>query len=187
MLVTLPTSASYVPNMTIIEDIYKRCPRRDPTEATEDLKAASEDYPKGKALSKELQLDRKRLKDDSYLSPRKLFYGFGVDIQDFIDYHQRYNLPRPPPEDDRSLLWLYMMDQVLEDLKKTCHFYRFKRELAISVEHRYILAIYDSYTFDHGEMDNDTEQRIYGELRERMDVCKNQEPRWFRPFPDIYD
>ncbi|KAJ3929239.1 MAG: hypothetical protein NXY57DRAFT_435031 [Lentinula lateritia] len=121
------------------------------------------------------------------MRPRKLFYGFGVNIQDFIDYHQRYNLPRPPPEDDRSLLWLYMMDQVLEDLKKTCHFYRFKRELAISVEHRYILAIYDSYTFDHGEMDNDTEQRIYGELRERMDVCKNQEPRWFRPFPDIYD
>ncbi|KAJ3903399.1 hypothetical protein F5879DRAFT_156331 [Lentinula edodes] len=97
------------------------------------LKAASEDYPKGKALSEELQLDRKRLKDDSYMRPRKLFYGFGVNIQDFIDYHQRYNLPRPPPEDDRSLLWLYMMDQVLEDLKKTCHFYRFKRELAISV------------------------------------------------------
>lgn len=138
--------------MSIIEDIYKRCPRRDPKKATEDvrlsydfeyllihilissqLKAASEDYPKGKALSEELQLDRKRLKDDSYMRPRKLFYGFGVNIQDFIDYHQRYNLPRPPPEDDRSLLWLYMMDQVLEDLKKTCHFYRFKRELAISV------------------------------------------------------
>ncbi|KAJ3912753.1 hypothetical protein F5877DRAFT_53540 [Lentinula edodes] len=153
---------------------------------TIQIKVASKDYPKGKALPENLKLDRERLKDFSYDKPYKLFYGFGVNLQDFIEYHQKHNLPKPPPSTKLSIVRQCMVHQVLEDLQKHCDFDWFELHLAMAVEYKYILVIYDSYTFDRAEMEDAIEQEIYKVLRDRMEVCKSQEPRWFRTFYDIY-
>ncbi|KAJ3859632.1 hypothetical protein EV359DRAFT_50549, partial [Lentinula novae-zelandiae] len=110
--------------------------------------------PVGSELPKDLQLDRDhttRLGDKNYDDPLKLFYGCGVNVQDFLDYHQRHNLLRPPPMHSRPALWKYMTDQVLEDLREHCEFDLFRLVLAMSAE-SYTLAIYDSYLIDRTKM-----------------------------------
>ncbi|KAH7872781.1 uncharacterized protein C8R40DRAFT_1115608 [Lentinula edodes] len=81
------------------EEIYNPCPRPNPAKSVSSVATGCEDLPKcstDKTLPEEYRFNVRRWRlEPGYIKPRELFYGFGVDIQDFIDYHQRHQLPRP--------------------------------------------------------------------------------------------
>ncbi|KAJ3886531.1 hypothetical protein GG344DRAFT_57287, partial [Lentinula edodes] len=132
-----------------------------------------------KRLPEEYRFNVRRFRlEPGYIKPRKLFYGFGVDIQDFIDYHQRHQLPRPPPMEQASL-WHYITDDVMDDLNAHCHF-KLQRILPLSPKYDCAIALYNSHHISVTELEDDEEEDVIRTIKERFgDVVAIQRPQWF--------
>ncbi|KAJ3804555.1 hypothetical protein F5876DRAFT_82969 [Lentinula aff. lateritia] len=170
----------YIPDA----EIYNPCPRPNPAKS----RIKPEDLPKcstEKKLPEEYRFNVRRWRlEPGYIKPRKLFYGFGVDIQDFIDYHQRHQLPRPPPMDNRASLWHYIMDDVMEDLSARCRF-KLQRILPLSPKYDYTIALYNSHHLSITELEDDEEEDVIRVIKERFgNVVATQEPQWFSLLED---
>ncbi|KAJ3915799.1 hypothetical protein F5877DRAFT_24456, partial [Lentinula edodes] len=133
-----------------------------------------------KKLPEEYRFNARRFRlEPGYIKPRILFYGFGVDIQDFLDYHQRHQLPRPPPLDNRASLWHFIMDQVIDDLNDCCSF-KLERVLPLSPKYDYTIALYNSHHISITELEDDEEEDVIRIMKERFsDVVAAQRPQWF--------
>ncbi|KAF9066691.1 hypothetical protein BDP27DRAFT_1423594 [Rhodocollybia butyracea] len=166
-------------------DIYEPCP---PTEASfhpSDL----EKYQPTLQIPPEFEINTARLGDPSYVKPRRLFYGFGLHIQDFIDYHQKLWLPAPPPHllDSRAELWDHMISQVMADLTEACE-RSFRLILPISLEYRLVICLYESHngTVPFTKMGEYEEQEVLEIMRGRFGaVLDVQEPQWFFSFVEV--
>ncbi|KAE9392093.1 hypothetical protein BT96DRAFT_979553 [Gymnopus androsaceus JB14] len=156
-------------------DIYAPCPPLKMCFQPSDFKGC----PTGQTLPAEFQVDVTRLRDPTYCKPRQIFYGFGLNIQDFIDYHQKYQLPPPLPTETRSGRWTRMMDQVLEDLCNACDF-DLRLVLPVSVEYCCMFSLYDSHTIAAKKLEDNEEQEVIQIIRERLvSVLTSQNARWF--------
>ncbi|KAJ4494461.1 hypothetical protein C8R41DRAFT_306349 [Lentinula lateritia] len=179
------------------EEIYKPCPRKDPAKTVSGTITflvlfyhlgvpqwiKPEDLPKcptEKTLSEGYRFNARRFRlEPGYIKPRILFYGFGVDIQDFLDYHQRHQLPRPPPLDNQASLWHFIMDQVIDDLNDCCSF-KLERVLPLSPKYDYAIALYNSHHISITELEDDEEEDVIRIIKERFgDVVAAQKPQWF--------
>ncbi|KAJ3745871.1 hypothetical protein DFH05DRAFT_1524148 [Lentinula detonsa] len=162
-----------------LEEIYTP----PPEPATGDPDRDEDCPPPGKHLSYELRLDRRRLKRDAkYRKPEKLFYGFGVNIGDCLEYHQTHNLPLPK-YCNKQMLWLSIMKDVVKHLRQVCrHDFQFVMPRAY---YDMEIALYDSYTIHRENLARDEEEDVIRLLRRELDVCKNQEPRWYYSSIDL--
>ncbi|KAJ3915802.1 hypothetical protein F5877DRAFT_81486 [Lentinula edodes] len=162
------------------EEIYNPCPRPNPAksriEPEEDLLKCSME----KTLPEEYRFNVRRWRlEPGYIKPRELFYGFGVDIQDFIDYHQRHQLPRPPPMKSRASLWYYIMDDVMEDLSARCRF-KLQHISPLSPKYDYTIALYNSHHLSVTELEDDEEEDVIRTIKERFGgPIAAQKPQWF--------
>ncbi|KAJ3782938.1 hypothetical protein GGU10DRAFT_68680 [Lentinula aff. detonsa] len=156
-----------------LEEIYTP----PPEPATGDPDHDEDCPPPGKHLPNELRLDRKRLKRDAkYRKPEKLFYGFGVNIRDCLEYHQTHHLPLPKYR-TKHMLWLSIMKDVVKHLRQICrHDFQFVMPRAY---YDMEIALYDSYTIHRENLARDEEEDVIRLLRQELDVCKDQEPRWY--------
>ncbi|KAJ3903640.1 hypothetical protein F5879DRAFT_958640 [Lentinula edodes] len=155
----------YIPD----EEIYNPCPRPNPAKS----RIKPEDLPKcstEKTLPEEYRFNVRRWRlEPGYIKPRKLFYGFGLDIQDFIDYHQRHQLPRPPPNGQPSEL----------DLSAHCRF-KLQRILPLSPKYDYTIALYNSHHISITELEDDEEEDVIRIIKERFgEYLAAQRPQWF--------
>ncbi|KAJ3886527.1 hypothetical protein GG344DRAFT_81613 [Lentinula edodes] len=160
------------------EDIYKPCPRPIPVsnwiKPEEYLKCPTE-----KTLPEEYRFNVRRWRlETGYIKPRQLFYGLGVDIQDFLDYHQRHQLPRPPPMDQASM-WHFIMDRVMVDLIAHCRFH-LQRILPFTPKYDYTIALYNSHHLSVTELEDDEEEDVIRTIKERFGgPVAAQKPQWF--------
>ncbi|KAF9038403.1 hypothetical protein BDP27DRAFT_1347825 [Rhodocollybia butyracea] len=164
------------------KEIYEPWPRPNPAKSwikPEDIAGC----PTEKELPEEYRYNTRRLRmDPEYRRPRKLFYGFGVDIQDFLDYHKNHQLPLPPPVERRPQAWHRIMDAVMEDLCARCNF-EIRRILPLSPHYDYVISFYDSYYIRVQELEDDEEEDVIRVIKERFgDPVAKQSPRWFFPY-----
>ncbi|KAJ3803691.1 hypothetical protein F5876DRAFT_71244 [Lentinula aff. lateritia] len=163
------------------------CPRRTPDDVpdwclrfSQIKERAKLILPPGKEVPAKYRLDRVRLRrDPDYVKPEKLYWAFGINIQDCVEYHRKHNLPRPPPGFEKGrFIWSYIMCDVEEDLRKHCH-YGLRFLSPVSVEYALMIIIYDSHSIAYSKLIAHEEDEVVQIIKDRMDVCKNQEPRWF--------
>ncbi|KAJ3782937.1 hypothetical protein GGU11DRAFT_756871 [Lentinula aff. detonsa] len=158
-----------------LEEIYTPPPISAPSSP---VPSDDEDCPPpGKHLPYELRLDRRRLKRDAkYQKPEKLFYGFGANIRDVLEYHRTHGLPLPNCQ-TTDLMWLFIMEDVVKHLCKVCrHDFQFVMPRG---DYDMEIALYDSYTIHRENLARDEEEDVIRLLRRELDVCKDQEPRWY--------
>ncbi|KAJ3928160.1 MAG: hypothetical protein NXY57DRAFT_1022517 [Lentinula lateritia] len=136
------------------------CPRRTPDDVPDGIKERAKlILPPGKEVPARYRLDRVRLRrDPDYVKPERLYWAFGINIQDCVEYHRKHNLPRPPPDFETRSLWSTIMCDVEEDLRKHCNY---------------------GHSIAYSKLMAHEEDEVVQIIKERMDVCKNQEPRWF--------
>ncbi|KAF9059274.1 hypothetical protein BDP27DRAFT_1431586 [Rhodocollybia butyracea] len=136
--------------------------------------------PTEKELPEEFRYNiRRRKLDPEYTKPRKLFYGLGVDIQDFLDYHKRHQLPLPPPVERRAQVWDHIMDAVMDDLSAGCNF-ELRLILPLSPHYDYMISLYDSWYISVQELEDDEEEDVFRIIKERFgSPIATQKPRWF--------
>jgi hypothetical protein len=178
-------------------NIYEPCPRAEavslvramflicPNLAQSFHPSDLEKYQPTAHIPPELKIDR--LSDPSYVKPRRLFYGFGLHIQDFIDYHQKHYLPPPHLLDSRAALWDHMISQVMADLTEACE-RNLRLILPISLEYRLVICLYESHngSVPFTKMGEYEEQEVLEILRGRFGVVLDiQEPRWFFGFVEV--
>ncbi|KAF5345732.1 hypothetical protein D9757_013302 [Collybiopsis confluens] len=173
-------------------NLYEPCRPANFTSASAEWKATAANCPPEKQLPPEYRLNPKRRNDPNYEKPPHFFYGFGLNIQHIIDYHQTHELPRPPPQSQRKRvsIWLFFIDTVLKHLRQLCEYDGLRIVFAMSTEYDLVLAMYNSYTFHYEELADEDEADVIQLLRREMpDVFENQKPRWFRTnssYPDFY-
>ncbi|KAF9061539.1 hypothetical protein BDP27DRAFT_1428839 [Rhodocollybia butyracea] len=162
------------------QDIYAPCSR--PTKSWTKSADSNPACLTGKDLPEEYCLNVRRWRlDPEYNKPQNLFYGFGVDIQDFLDYHQRHQLPRPPRTKRQDFLWLSIMDAVTADLSVHCNF-KIRRMLPLCDDYDYMIIFYDSHHISIQELEDDEEEDVIRVIKERFgDSVAQQSPRWFFP------
>ncbi|KAE9409830.1 hypothetical protein BT96DRAFT_984187 [Gymnopus androsaceus JB14] len=174
------------------EDIYKPCPRPDPAKFAMNSRRTREEQLfanfKGsrteKVLPEGYHFDVRRYRlDPNYIKPPRIFCGFGVNIQDFLDYHQQHNLPRPPPMTKRADIWVHIMHAVVHDLSAHCRFL-LKLTTAMSAEYGYVISLYNSHTISTTELEDDEEEDVIWVMKERLQ--DKQEPWWFFPLVEIF-
>ncbi|KAF9061525.1 hypothetical protein BDP27DRAFT_1337924 [Rhodocollybia butyracea] len=164
------------------EDVYASWPRPDPSKSRikpEEIAGC----PTEKELPEEYRYNiRRRMLDPEYTRPRKLFYGFGVDIQDFLNYHRGNKLPLPPPMERRAQVWDHIMDEVMDDLSARCNF-ELRCILPLSPDYNYVISLYDSWYISVQELEDDEEEDVVRIIKERFgSPVTKQNPRWFFPF-----
>ncbi|KAF9038401.1 hypothetical protein BDP27DRAFT_1435445 [Rhodocollybia butyracea] len=186
----------------MIEDIYRACRRPNPSKSVsnatlslttsfipstivspQEIEAVS--FAKcttDKELTEEYRFDVRRWKlDPEYAKPQRLFYGFGVDIQDFIEYHQRHQLPPPPSMDRRANLWHAIMDAVMDDLSAHCKF-ELRRIPPLSRNYNSMIVLYNSHHISVQELEDDEEADVIRIITERFgNTVARQNARWFHP------
>ncbi|KAJ3782941.1 hypothetical protein GGU10DRAFT_378126 [Lentinula aff. detonsa] len=150
-----------------LEEIYTP----PPEPATGDPDHDEDCPPPGKHLSYELRLDRRRLKRDRNIGNPK---NSSMD--------STHNLPLPK-YCDKQMLWLSIMKDVVKHLRQVCrHDFQFVMPRAYyDIE----IALYDSYTIHRENLARDEEEDVIRLLRQELDVCKNQEPRWYHSSIDL--
>ncbi|KAF9059282.1 hypothetical protein BDP27DRAFT_1341782 [Rhodocollybia butyracea] len=164
------------------KEIYEPWPRPDPADTwikPEEIAGC----PTEKELPEEFRYNiRRRKLDPQYTKPRKLFYGFGVDIQDFLDYHKRHQLPLPPPMERRATVWHHIIHTVTKDISAHCNF-ELRSILPLSPHYDYMISLYDSHYISIQELEGDEEEDVVRIIKERFGgpVAK-QTPRWFFPY-----
>ncbi|KAJ3992318.1 hypothetical protein F5050DRAFT_1898067 [Lentinula boryana] len=141
-----------------LEEIYTPPPVSAPSSP---VPSDDEDCPPpGKHLPYEFRLDRKRLKRDAkYRKPERLFYAFGANIRDVLEYHRTHSLPLPNCRSD-----VFVMPRGDYDMA---------------------IALYDSYTIYRENLAREEEEDVIRLLRQELDVCKDQEPRWYYSSLDL--
>ncbi|KAJ3903459.1 hypothetical protein F5879DRAFT_1002458 [Lentinula edodes] len=157
------------------------CPRRTPDDVPDGIKERAKlILPPGKEVPAQYRLDRVRLRrDPDYVKPEKLYWAFGINIQDCVEYHRKHNLPRPPPGFEKGrFIWSMITHDVEQDLRKHCN-YGLRFLSPVSVEYALMIIIYDSHSIAYSKLIAHEEDEVVQIIKERMDVCKNQEPRWF--------
>ncbi|KAF9059275.1 hypothetical protein BDP27DRAFT_514495 [Rhodocollybia butyracea] len=163
------------------EEIYAPCRRPNPSKS--EIEAVSHaECTTGKELPEEYHFDVRRWKlDPQYIRPQKLFYGFGVDIQDFLEYHQRHQLPPPLEVGRRAHLWYCIMTAVMDDLSAHCKF-ELRRIPPLSRRYNYMIVLYDSHHISVQELEDDEEADVIRIIKERFgDSVARQNARWFFP------
>ncbi|GAW04780.1 hypothetical protein LENED_006591 [Lentinula edodes] len=101
------------------------CPRRTPDDVPDGIKERAKlILPPGKEVPAKYRLDRVRLRrDPDYVKPEKLYWAFGINIQDCVEYHRKHNLPRPPPGFEKGrFIWSMITHDVEQDLRKHCNY-----------------------------------------------------------------
>ncbi|KAJ3992319.1 hypothetical protein F5050DRAFT_1715382 [Lentinula boryana] len=158
-----------------LEEIYT--PPPDPASSTAVPDNDEDCPPPGKHLPYEFRLDRKRLKRDAkYQKPERLFYAFGANIRDVLEYHRMHGLPLPNCH-TKELMWLFIMQDVVKHLCRVCrHDFQFVMPRG---DCDMAIGLYDSYTIHRENLARDEEEDVIRLLRQELDVCKDQEPRWY--------
>ncbi|KAJ4480774.1 hypothetical protein C8R41DRAFT_904346 [Lentinula lateritia] len=177
------------------EEIYNPCPRPNPAKSVSNVRTACFIFSNllstsGLNLKTSRNVPRKRCFPKNTASTFDVGglsldtsnpgnYSTGLVIQDFIDYHQRHQLPRPPPMDNRASLWHYIMDDVIEDLSAHCRF-KLQRILPLSPKYDYTIALYNSHHISITELEDDEEEDVIRIIKERFgEYLAAERPQWF--------
>lgn len=119
-------------------------------------------------------------KSRAYRPPGRLFYGFGLNFQDVIDYADKYSLIDPSVDSDGGgARYVSARCVGLDHLRDLCRFEDLDITLPISPEYQIVLAMYDNYTIDEFELETDQEEDVIRILKEEIPVFRTQNPRWF--------
>ncbi|KAJ3759571.1 hypothetical protein EV360DRAFT_82003 [Lentinula raphanica] len=134
-------------------------------------------------VPKGYEVDYKRMLDESYKKPLRLYYGFGVKRNDIMGYIK--DLVSTDFLDDDA------KNTFVDKLKKDCHCKYLELEPAKHDDwnkdkYSYCLRLYSSYDLHLIEMQEKVEQEVISSLRLRLETCRKQEPKWFRPAEDWY-
>ncbi|KAJ3759572.1 hypothetical protein EV360DRAFT_69399 [Lentinula raphanica] len=136
-------------------------------------------------VPKGFEVDYKRILNESYKKPLRLYYGFGVNRSDIMGYIKAFvssDFPDFLDDDARNAF--------VKSLKRYCCQYLglepAKYDDWNEERYSYCLRLYSSYDLHLIEMREEVEQKVISRLRERLETCRGQEPKWFRPAEDWY-
>ncbi|KAJ3824866.1 hypothetical protein F5880DRAFT_1642072 [Lentinula raphanica] len=136
-------------------------------------------------VPKGFEVDYRRMLDESYKKPLRLYYGFGVNRNDIMGYIKAFvssDFPDFLDDDARNTF--------VKSLKRYCCKYLglepAKYDDWNEERYSYCLRLYSSYDLHLIEMREEVEQKVISRLRERLETCRGQEPKWFRPAEDWY-
>ncbi|KIK60157.1 hypothetical protein GYMLUDRAFT_1000033 [Collybiopsis luxurians FD-317 M1] len=136
--------------------------------------------PKGRDLPERFHIDYQvKNKYAWYKDPPKLFYGFGLDIKDCLEYYRAHRDDFPPADFSRPsdiASWIIMA--VEARLTKLCR-HRVRTEDALSLDYDMVLYIYDSPFFQHFELEDHEEKEVVEILKKQIPVFRNQDLHWY--------
>ncbi|KAE9382387.1 hypothetical protein BT96DRAFT_845564, partial [Gymnopus androsaceus JB14] len=116
--------------------------------------------------------------------PQKLFYGFGLDYADCIEYHKQHQLPCPPSAKHPGSL-IELTHDVADRLRQRCNFDELDIFAPYATEYDLMVYLYDSYTFKYRELVDEEEEEVMEILKKKLPRLKGQKPRWFLPIVQL--
>ncbi|KAF9061776.1 hypothetical protein BDP27DRAFT_1428628 [Rhodocollybia butyracea] len=179
-------AANASPSTEFLEELYASYPRprdRQPSPYAVKVQKANECLPTTKELPPEFQLDKDPLRR-TFTKPKRLFYGFGLDYADCIQYHKEQQLPRPPSA-KRPFSLTEIIHHVADRLRVLSDFHELDIFAPYATEYDLMLYLYDSYTFKFRELTDKDEEEVIRILKEELPYLKGQTPRWFLPIVQL--
>lgn len=118
--------------------------------------------------------------------PLKLYYGFGLNYEDCVDYYLHSNdIPLIPTEKGPTgCLAVLLSFHVAKHLCDICD-HHFEITIPQSADYQLLLSLYSNHDIDYRELADFGEEDVIGLLRKELPrVLLNQQPQWFYPFVD---
>lgn len=117
--------------------------------------------------------------------PPKLYFGFGLNYEDCVDYYLRsVDIPSIPTEKGPTgCLAVLLSFHVAKHLSDICDHY-FEITIPQSADYQLLLSLYSNHDIDFRELADHEEEDVIELLRKELPAFLNQEPQWLYPFID---